>query len=137
MKQSKSYNHTKKKEKDNRHRDKKLRKSYHPRRPPVTTEDLQAVSTFTINYLDCVVPTARSKTHKSSIIKEYFIHIGKREEKTIETYCVEAIIFPSRLNAAAMVDRGAGNKGQYLADKFRNDSASTLTITLRNVSTRN
>ena len=42
------------------------------------------------------------------------------------TYCVEARVFPSGLNAAAMVDLGGGTKGQYLADKFRKDSASTL-----------
>lgn len=42
------------------------------------------------------------------------------------THCVEARVFPSGLNAAAMVDLGGGIKGQYLADKCRNDSASTL-----------
>jgi hypothetical protein len=39
--------------------------------------------------------------------------------------CVEARTFPSGLNAAAIVDLGAGNKGQYLADKCRSESAST------------
>jgi hypothetical protein len=43
-----------------------------------------------------------------------------------KTHCVEASVFPSGLNAAAMVDLGGGTNGQYLADKCRNDSASTL-----------
>jgi len=39
---------------------------------------------------------------------------------------VDARTFPSGLNAAAIVDLGAGSKGQYLADKCRSESASTL-----------
>ena len=42
------------------------------------------------------------------------------------TYCVEASVLPSGLNAAAIVDLGGGTNGQYLADKWRNVSASTL-----------
>lgn len=41
------------------------------------------------------------------------------------THCVEARVFPSGLKAAAIVDLGGG-RGQYLADKWRKDSASTL-----------
>ena len=44
----------------------------------------------------------------------------------MKTYCVEASVRPSGLNAAAIVDLGGGTKGQYFADKCRNDSASTL-----------
>lgn len=33
------------------------------------------------------------------------------------TYCVEASVFPSKLNAAAIVDRGGGKRGQYFAAK--------------------
>lgn len=43
-----------------------------------------------------------------------------------ETDWVEASVFPSGLNAAAIVDLGGGNSGQYLAEKCLNDSASTL-----------
>lgn len=43
-----------------------------------------------------------------------------------DSYWVEARVFPSGPNAAAMVDLGGGSKGQYLADKCCNDSASTL-----------
>lgn len=50
---------------------------------------------------------------------------------------MDARTFPSGLNAAAIVDRGGGNKGQYLADKCRNESASTLTIIVRDVSHQN
>jgi hypothetical protein len=39
------------------------------------------------------------------------------QAQTIITHCVEAIVFPSKLNAAAIVDRGGGERGQYLADK--------------------
>lgn len=59
------------------------------------------------------------------------------QEVESTTYCVEASTFPSGLNAAAMVDRGGGNKGQYLADKCRNDSASTLKIIVRGIITEN
>jgi hypothetical protein len=34
---------------------------------------------------------------------------------SLNTYCVEAKVLPSGLKAAAMVDRGAGCRGQYLA----------------------
>jgi hypothetical protein len=44
----------------------------------------------------------------------------------VTTYCVEASVVPSGLNAAAIVDLGGGSNGQYLADKRRNVSASTL-----------
>lgn len=43
-----------------------------------------------------------------------------------DSYWVEARVFPSGPNAAAMVDLGGGSRGQYLADKCCNDSASTL-----------
>ena len=39
---------------------------------------------------------------------------------------MEASVFPSGLNAAAIVDLGGGIRGQYLADKCCNESASTL-----------
>jgi hypothetical protein len=55
----------------------------------------------------------------------------------VATYCVEARTFPSGLNAAAIVDLGAGNKGQYLADKCRSESASTLRFIFRDVSPEN
>lgn len=44
----------------------------------------------------------------------------------METNCVEASVLPSGLKAAAIVDLGGGNSGQYLADRCRNVSASTL-----------
>lgn len=44
------------------------------------------------------------------------------------THWVEANIFPSGLKAAAIVDLGGGKSGQYLADKYLNDSASTLKV---------
>jgi hypothetical protein len=84
-----------------------------------------------------VVTTAHAKSTQKFNHKESVIQIGTREENPIATYCVEARIFPSGLNAAAIVDRGAGNKGQYLADKCCNDSASTLEIKFKNVSPRN
>jgi len=34
---------------------------------------------------------------------------------SLGTHCVEAKVLPSGLKAAAMVDRGAGCNGQYLA----------------------
>lgn len=50
-----------------------------------------------------------------------YVYMPKRD-----SYWVEARVFPSGPNAAAMVDLGGGSKGQYLADKCCNDSASTL-----------
>jgi hypothetical protein len=47
---------------------------------------------------------------------------------------VDARTFPSGLNAAAIVDLGAGTKEQYLADKCRSESASTLRIIFKDVS---
>lgn len=44
----------------------------------------------------------------------------------METHWVEASVLPSGLKAAAIVDLGGGNSGQYFADKCRNVSASTL-----------
>lgn len=41
-------------------------------------------------------------------------------------HCVEASVFPSELKAAAIVDLGGGDSGQYLGFKCCNDSASTL-----------
>lgn len=46
---------------------------------------------------------------------------------------MDARTFPSGLNAAAIVDLGAGSKGQYLADKCRSESASTLRIIFKDV----
>lgn len=50
--------------------------------------------------------------------------ITKQRQPT--TYWVEARIFPSGLNAAAIVDLGDGVNEQYLADKHPKDWASTL-----------
>ena len=54
--------------------------------------------------------------------------LDQKEKKIQEqvTHCVEASVFPSGLKAAAIVDLGGGNNGQYFAEKCRNDSASTL-----------
>lgn len=57
-----SYNQTKKKWKGKRYRDKKLSQAYHPRRPSVANQYLQAISSFTVNDLNCVVTTARAKS---------------------------------------------------------------------------
>jgi len=84
-----------------------------------------------------VVTTARAKSTQKFNHKRVCDLNWQKRRKTTATYCVEARIFPSGLNAAAIVDRGAGNKGQYLADKCCNDSASTLEITFKNVSPRN
>ena len=43
--------------------------------------------------------------------------------------CVEASVFPSGLNVVAIVDLGGGIRGQYLADKYCDESASTLSLT--------
>lgn len=50
----------------------------------------------------------------------------EKEKEKASTHCVDARVFPSWLKAAAIVDLGGGTRGQYLADKCRNDSASTL-----------
>ena len=40
------------------------------------------------------------------------------------TYCVDASVRPSGLKAAAMVERGGGRKGQYVAVQLRSESPS-------------
>lgn len=47
-------------------------------------------------------------------------------DKDKGTYWVDASHFPSELNAAAIVDLGGGKRGQYFAEKFLKESASTL-----------
>jgi hypothetical protein len=46
--------------------------------------------------------------------------------ETLPTYCVDAKVSPSRLNAAAIVDLGAGCKLVYFALQFLKESASNL-----------
>jgi hypothetical protein len=54
------------------------------------------------------------------------------KDQSRRTCCVEASVFPSGLNAAAIVDLGGGTSGQYCADRCRNDSASALKHEQRN-----
>ena len=60
------------------------------------------------------------------MIQTSFVVNGGKKKRQAAINCVEARVLPSGLNAAAMVDRGGGNNGQYLADKCLNESASAL-----------
>lgn len=61
-----------------------------------------------------MVPTEQTKPKwsfkKTNLLEHIILMVGTNNK--ITTYCVEARVFPSGLNAAAIVDLGGGNNAQ-------------------------
>jgi len=79
----------------------------------------------------CISKSQGIRSYKGHALIKLGMHKTVRTYKKLKkkqeiTYCVEANVLPSGLNAAAIVDRGAGWRGQYLAVQWRRDSASNL-----------
>lgn len=77
----------------------------------MSTQNFQTFSSTAVNNFHSMVTTERIDGVSVHVF-QFSLYIECQC-----AYCVDASVFPSGLKAAAIVDLGRGNRGQYLADQ--------------------